>query len=503
MRRRIRPRYRVGLTALFALAAMALFTSGASATVAGAGFTTFDATQGGCNDSPNGIDCNNYDTKDDVYMSGGPNAAGLSDGSYFFAVLTPGSQNGGFVDGASGNLSDTTAGGTVGDNGSGDDVANRTFTVTDHQISSYGGTHLPGTSPNGRDILQLSPYDDTDNAGGVYILAICQTDATSPSQCKYDAFRVQACDEPCVPTLFGTISGGKYYDANANGNWDPTEVGIPNWAIDVRDGFSHTYFTGGDGTFSTSLTADDYTVTEQQPNNNVCVTEIINNVSYLVCAPAWVQSGNVTDQTADTGANTSDLAAACDPDLASYVYCVHVEDNSSTSGLYFGNLCVGAGGGLTIGFWSNKNGQKLVGSTDLAMLVDLNLRNADGSNFDPATYSAYRSWLLKAKATNMAYMLSAQLSGMELNVFNGKVSGSSLIYAPGTTSANASGFATVNAVMAEANTELGLHGLTKSGSAYRSYQEALKTALDRANNNLTFVQADGSSCPTPTFTPLP
>jgi hypothetical protein len=49
--------------------------------------------------------------------------------------------------------------------------------------------------------------------------------------------------------------------------------------------------------------------------------------------------------------------------------------------------------------------------------------------------------------------------------------------------------------MAEANTELGLHGLTLSGSPYRSYQEALKNALDRANNNLSFVQSGPGSCP--------
>ena len=42
--------------------------------------------------------------------------------------------------------------------------------------------------------------------------------------------------------------------------------------------------------------------------------------------------------------------------------------------------------------------------------------------------------------------------------------------------------------MAEANTELGLHGSTLAGSPYRNYQELLKTALDSANNNLTFVQ---------------
>jgi hypothetical protein len=95
----------------------------------------------------------------------------------------------------------------------------------------------------------------------------------------------------------------------------------------------------------------------------------------------------------------------------------------------------------------------------------------------------------------MAYMLSAQLSAMELNVRNGNVNGGSLIYAPGTTSADANGFATVNAVMTEANIELGLHGLTLSGSPYRSYQEALKNALDRANNNLSFVQAGPGTCP--------
>jgi hypothetical protein len=42
--------------------------------------------------------------------------------------------------------------------------------------------------------------------------------------------------------------------------------------------------------------------------------------------------------------------------------------------------------------------------------------------------------------------------------------------------------------MAEANTELGLHGLTLAGSPYRAYQEALKNALDAGNNNHNFVQ---------------
>jgi hypothetical protein len=87
----------------------------------------------------------------------------------------------------------------------------------------------------------------------------------------------------------------------------------------------------------------------------------------------------------------------------------------------------------------------------------------------------------------MANMLSAQLAAMELNVLNGKVVGNALVYAPGANSANPLGFATVNALMEEANTALGLNGLTLSGSLDRSYQETLKNALDKVNNNLTFV----------------
>ena len=480
-------RFIVLATVAFAIFAM-LPTLGANAIVAGAGFTTFDATQDGCKDSPNGIDCNNYQSKDDVYMSGGPSAAGLSDGDYYFAVLVPGYQSGGFVDGADGNLSDETAGATTGDLGTGDNVLNRTFSVSGQEISSYSGTHTPGTSPNGRDILQLMPYDDTSNAGGVYILAICEVGAISPSQCKYDAFRIQPGE---TVTPFGTLSGMKYYDSDADGVLDPTEVGISGWQIHISDSIDQVVTTDTSGNFSqANLIEDTYTLEELQANNVKCVTEMIGGVPTVVCSPIWVQTGNTSDQ--------SSHPATSSVSLSNFVYTVVLGDGDTVSGLYFGNVCTGAGGGLTLGFWSNKNGSKLIDATDLAMLVALNLRNANGSNFDPSSYSTFRTWLLKAKATNMAYMLSAQLAAMELNVFNGFVDGNSLIYAPGTTSANSSGFATVNAVMSEANAELGLHGSTKDGSAFRAYQEALKTALDRANNNLSFVQ-DSTNCPAPTF----
>jgi hypothetical protein len=70
---------------------------------------------------------------------------------------------------------------------------------------------------------------------------------------------------------------------------------------------------------------------------------------------------------------------------------------------------------------------------------------------------------------------------MELNVFNGKVGGSSLVWTGGA-------FVTVNALMANADDSLATDAVTVAGGPARSYQEALKTALDRANNNLNFVQ---------------
>jgi len=150
------------------------------AEVTGAVYTTFDEEQGGClQGNGNGINCNHYASKPDVYMSGGPVAGGLGDGDYYFTVLVPGSQNGGFIDGAGGNLSDDY-----------DSAANRSFRVEDHQIVTNYGTHAEGETPNGKVAIQLWPYADTTNNGGVYILAVCLVGATSPSQCKYDAFKV-------------------------------------------------------------------------------------------------------------------------------------------------------------------------------------------------------------------------------------------------------------------------------------------------------------------------
>jgi hypothetical protein len=223
-----------------AVAALAL--APAAHAVTGAAFTTFD-DPAACLDgnAPNGINCNNYANKDGVYTSGGPTTAGLGDGEYYFAVLTPGSQNGGFIEGADGNLSDQHAGGTTGDLGTGDEQSNRTFTVTGGVISSYpSATHATGTDPQGHPVIQLAPYDDTDNPGGVYILAICKVGATSPSDCKTDMFKVAPPDGVTPPVADLTI------DKNATADFTRT---FP-WSIAKLVDKTRVEQIGGTATFN-------------------------------------------------------------------------------------------------------------------------------------------------------------------------------------------------------------------------------------------------------------
>jgi hypothetical protein len=431
--------------------------------VACAVYTTIDADLGGCKNGT-GLNCNNYIGKDYVYMSGGPSqtVSGLADGSYFFAVLAPGAQN-----------TFLTGDGLL----STDPVANRTFTTVGHEVDllAYDGTHLEGVSPQGRPVIGLMPYADTPNNGGVYILAICQTGATSTSQCKFDAFRVRNGDPTDPDPQFPILNGGKYYDANINGKWDSGEAGIAGWAIDYHDEVSGTVATEANGKFTLTLIADTYLFEERLPfNGNV-----------------WHQTGNTVDQTSVTGGASATLADK--------KYTVVAVDDSTVSGLYFGNVCVGAGGGHTLGFWSNKNGQALIDSGDLQALRDLNLYTWPSTVFDPTTKAQVRTWLLNGTATNMAIMLSVQMAATVLNIRNGFVNSGAIVYAPGTNSADGNGFASLSALITEANTSLATNASVLSDNPERAHQEALKNAFDAANNNLNFLQAGPSTCTAPAF----
>jgi hypothetical protein len=219
----------------------------AASAVSGAAFTTYNPWVDGafkdvCKNSR--IDCNIYGAKPDVWLNGGPTANGLGpDGLYFFAVLVPGGQpdpN----DGGAKNLSDDY-----------DFYTDRTFTVTDGEVSEYTGTthdldsgdtldperdycrFKRGCAPDGNPpLIRLYPYADTWNPGGVYILAICSLDRgypVEPRDCKYDAFKVK--EEQLTASLF--LWGMKFEDMEANGSKDLIDGGLSDWDI-------HIYGTG-------------------------------------------------------------------------------------------------------------------------------------------------------------------------------------------------------------------------------------------------------------------
>jgi len=292
-------------------------------------------------------------------------------------------------------------------------------------------------------------YDDTDNNGGEY-KAWVSTDPTFPdNSSKTDNFKVREGAPPNPPTLCVR----KFYDANVNGVKDPSECYINGWPFQVFA--DNNLYVEAETAWCGQVDEDSYRVVEGDITN-------------------WIHT------------------------TASELYPVTLPPDQTVE---FGNVCLGAGGGLTLGFWSNKNGQNLENASDFTFLTGLCLRNATGGNQDftgslAANKTALNNWLLSASATNMAYMLSAQLTAMELNVRHGFVNGTKLVYGGDCVKSyfpGSNGFITINDLMTAAATELCLHGLTPSGNQFRAYQECLKTTLDDANNNKNFVQSQPCS----------
>ena len=287
-------------------------------------------------------------------------------------------------------------------------------------------------------------YDDTPNPGGeykVWVSTDCNFDNNSS---KTDNFQVKReCEK-------ASVSVTTFYDTNTNGVKDGEEQDIVGWRFRV---FSH----------------DNLQLSKATPKEGHVRVGTYTMVEVSALERNWVHTN----------------ATQVECTLEEYDYM----------NIAWGNVSIGAGGGNTAGFWGSQTGQLLTTSDDLTFLSSLYLRNAKGLDFNPTTVKGLSDWLLKASTTNMAYMLSAQLAAMELSVRHSYVSGSALVYAPdlltsGTvTGLNGGGFITVNDLMAAAAAEIQAHAVTRVGSLDRPFQEALKTALEDANNNKTFVQS--------------
>jgi hypothetical protein len=418
--------------AFLAIAAVFIAPTALQAQVSGAVFTT-DST---CS----GVDLNIYGSKDDVYIDGGPahpGAAGLPDGSYCVQVTDP----------STGTVLGQSAAGAV-------TVLGGEFEQC-YQLSTILNTATSGFTTPG--------YDDTPNPGGEYKVSI-STDCTfTNSNTKTDNFKVVA-NTPPPPPDHGKLCVDKFYDANANGVKDGNESFIDNWLVFISGGTLQDSFLTD---VCLTLSTGSYTVSEAH--------SVIGN---------WLQTAALLD-----GAPPVPPLTLADPVSVT----INANDNHE---VLFGNVCLGGGGGLTLGFWSNKNGQKLETAADFTFLNSLCL--VAGVNGGHQVFSTTLStakgqlntWLLNATATNMAYMLSAQLATMELNVRHGFVDPNALVHTGGCGNTGFDGsFITVGDLMAAANDSLCAHPVTKTAGPDRTYQECLKNALDDANNNKNFTQS--------------
>jgi hypothetical protein len=321
--------------------------------------------------------------------------------------------------------------------------------------------------------------------------------------------------EPCTQTVtvLGQITAKKFYDANANGSCGGNEVGVAGWVITVTGGSVNlSGITGADGKVTFDVPAGTYTVSEGTPTET-----------------NWVHT---TPATCQVTVNSLNCAPSCN----------------------FGNYCFSApANGLTIGFWTNKNGEKLLnsvapmgGKTWQQCLNDLAcLRNANGTLHTFTNYADLKSWLSGATATNMAYMLSAQLAANILDgKFNGLAGSTSILVPggvktganvclvpfisvsqaiscgtplgtttvlPGSTACGCSGplvfdrLMTVQDVRDKACCLLAAYGNTTAASTQRTYQECVKNILDMMNNNgnngyacgglSQYINPNSSSCP--------
>ena len=196
------------------------------------------------------VNLNIYDDKRDVYLNGGPginapdDAAGLPAGTYYFQVTDP-----------SGRTLLST-----------DDVECRRFTVDASGVITgvVDGTCEHATGADGEDggaTVQLFPYDDTPNNGGVYkvwVTPVGELDCDAPGNkncfvphhSKTDNFKVRNDTIVEIDTRFnkgGSLVDGlaaKWIDTNGASNvkfseWNPAMLAFHEAHVEAAEAGSH------------------------------------------------------------------------------------------------------------------------------------------------------------------------------------------------------------------------------------------------------------------------
>lgn len=204
----------------------------------GATFTT----DSGCS----GVNVNIFATKGDVYLDGGPHhsgATGLPDGNYYGKVTTPS----GDVLGKTTTNSIIVAGGEFA----------QCYKLADIMFTASS-------------VFTTAGFDNTTNGGGEYKVWVSLDSGFAGGTNKTDNFKVNSAGGG--GPQFGTLTGVKWEDLDADGVMDQDEQGLQDWTIEVYDA-THTTLIDSATTDSNGmyllgdLPAGTYQVCEVMPAN--------------------------------------------------------------------------------------------------------------------------------------------------------------------------------------------------------------------------------------------
>jgi len=424
---------------------------------------------------------------------------------------------------------DTVANG----NCAGSRVISRTWTATDNCGNSSSCVQTINVSDMTPPTIHC-PAAVTANGSGACCIAVNLGTATASDDCSGVTITNDAPSQFCVGNtsvtwtatdgcgnsstctqgvkVLGQICATKFYDANANGVQDDGEVGVPGWLITVSGTASFSGTTDSHGRVCFDVPVGAYTVSEASASET-----------------NWVHT----------------TATSCP---------VTIDSTHCSSSCSFGNYCFKApSNGFTLGWWTNMNGQSMLAAVDPAwrtVINDLNLVNASGQPFSvpttgsfSAAYALFKPWLKGATATNMAYMLSAQLAATSLDVNYAGLSDTTGVVVPGGVKtggnvcivpylsstqaiscgtsplltltsmagsascgcASNNGVVTVADLRARANCLLAAYPNASSAGTPRTYEECVKDILDMINNNgnngyscggvSQYINSGSSTCP--------
>jgi hypothetical protein len=164
--------------------------------------------------------------------------------------------------------------------------------------------------------------------------------------------------------------------------------------------------------------------------------------------------------------------------------------------IYFGAVCLGGAGAENLSFWMNKKGKAAFDSSLfwqkdylLGLLRYFSLVDVNGNDFDPQTYDDLGNWMQQSNSKNMSYRLSTQLAASMLNAVV-KNLGSRTIHTPGMNFLGLQkNFMNLSTVGWYVNQQLMSANISTGGDEIRKNLENLVKILDRANNDLSFVQS--------------